>query len=221
MPPDGNFGAPHQPFQAKSFTPSNFQGATYANAQPRRDAFAPLDIPQAKPPEPDSPPEDDGAQHDGEAPDKDTAETAAPQLFGLAAKLAKAMTNLTAVIAQETALLQSRQPREAQALHGSKARMIFEYKDIITKLKTNQDSLGEKGSNVRMFLRGLGEKLKATLKDHARVVIRLKSLSEGLIKSVGEEVAKKSRPTVNYGKSARMVAPSAGLPPSLALNELI
>jgi len=233
MPPDGHMHYQRQAFAQTDFSkagPSARPQAADASSTagpetaPKRAApgtqdFKPLAFKTISRAEAEGTPEGESATPSGNPIPSLGRKT--PPLFGLAAKLATIMHDLTAIIAQETGLLKSQKPREAQSLHGTKNRLIVEYKDIIGRLKVNQDSLGDKGSKARTFLRELGEKLKDTLKDHARVVIRMKSMSEGLIKSIGEEVAKKTGPVLGYGKTARMAAPPATMPPSLALNELI
>lgn len=215
MPPDGSFKPAYQHLKKVE----DISAADRESVARQKSSFAPLSIPSAK---------TDNSNDSAAVAPPESQETGSkatisdqPVLYGLASRLAKLMTDLTAIIAQETALLQNKQAKDAQALHGTKNRMIIEYKQTIDRLKMNQQSLGEQESDVRRYLRGLGDQLKAALKDHARIVIRLKNLTEGIIKSVGEEVAKRERPVVNYGQSANLAPSRSAKPMSLALNELI
>ncbi|MFC4349678.1 hypothetical protein ACFO5Q_17640 [Kordiimonas lipolytica] len=144
-----------------------------------------------------------------------------PTLSGHSARLAKLTVQLKDLIARETELLKERKPQEAKRLHGEKSRLMAEYKDTIGKLKVNEYQLGDKASPDRKYLRQLTDALRETIRDHARVVLRLKSVTEGLIRSVGEEVSKKNSPVVGYGRNASMRATGPVKPTSLSLNQVI
>ncbi len=144
-----------------------------------------------------------------------------PLLTGHGATVAKLTIELTEHIARETAFLKERRPREAQKLHGGKSRLMAEYRDAMGKLKVNEHLLGSKDSQERKYLRKLTDELRVTLRDHARIVLRLKSVAEGLIKSVGEEVAKKNQPVTAYGKNAAFARSKQSTPTSLSLNQII
>lgn len=145
----------------------------------------------------------------------------AEKLTGPGAKLVKLTRSLCDLIAQETSLLKLRRTREAQALHGQKSKLMAEYKNTMNQLQMNEHLLGDKESGERKFLKFVTDKLREILRDHARVVLRLKSVAEGLIKSVGEEVAKQQRPVTAYGQNAAYQVSRAARPMSLSLNQVI
>lgn len=147
--------------------------------------------------------------------------TVPPLLTGPGAKLAKITISLTELIAQETKLLKERLTKEAQKLHGQKNRLMAEYREVLNLLQVNDKLLGPKNSPVRKYIREITDKFRETLRDHARVVLRLKSVAEGIIKSVGEEVVKKNRPVVNYSRNASYNMPVHAKPTSLQLNQVI
>ena len=144
-----------------------------------------------------------------------------PPLSGDAARLARLTIEITELLAQETDYLQAHRTKQAKELHGRKNRLMAEYKGVVSHLKVNDLTLGPQDSPQRVYIRKLTDGMRDTLKLHARLVLRLKAVSEGLIKSIGEEVAKKNRPVSNYGSSARITAPKTVAPTSLALNQLI
>ncbi|WP_417452197.1 hypothetical protein [Kordiimonas sp.] len=144
----------------------------------------------------------------------------APPITGHGAQLARLTIALTELIGRETDLLEARKPREAQKLHGEKSRLMAEYRETLNRVRVNEHTLGPKGSEERTYLRKLTDAFREMLRDHARVVLRLKSVSEGLIRSVGEEVSKRNRSVVGYGKNAAQTAARAR-PTSLSLNQVI
>ncbi|WP_374764510.1 hypothetical protein [Yunchengibacter salinarum] len=145
----------------------------------------------------------------------------APRLTGRAAELEKLTKALRRVLERETELLKARQPRRARELHGEKSRLMAEYRDTLNNLKMNTTSLGDEDSAERRHIKALTNSLRDSLRDHARVVLRLKAVAEGLVKSVGEEVAKRDRPVMGYGKNATYRAPDTAHATSLSLNQTI
>lgn len=144
-----------------------------------------------------------------------------PAISGHGARLAGLTIELCDLISRETSLLKDRKPKEAQRLHGDKARLMAEYKDTLGKLRVNEHQLGAKDSKERKYLRKLTDQLREVIRDHARIVLRLKSVTEGLIRSVGEEVAKKNSPVVGYGSNAAFQPTRTARPTSLSLNQVI
>lgn len=147
--------------------------------------------------------------------------TTQPNLTGHAAKLARLTNELKDLIERETGLLKDRRPQEAKTLHGEKSRLMAEYKDTLGKLQVNEDQLGAKDSRERKYLKQLTDTLREVIRDHARVVLRLKSVTEGLIRSVGEEVTKKNSPVLGYSQNAAFQATGPARPTSLSLNRVI
>ncbi|MCJ9430332.1 hypothetical protein [Kordiimonas marina] len=144
-----------------------------------------------------------------------------PVLTGNVEKLVRLTVALTELIERETALLKSRRPREAQKLHGEKSRLMAEYRNSLGLVQVNSHLLGPEDSPERKYLRDVTDELREALRDHARIVLRLKSVAEGLIKSVGEEVTRQNQPVMAYGKNAAMQRSSTARPTSLSLNQVI
>lgn len=144
-----------------------------------------------------------------------------PPVTSHGATVARLTTELTDLITRETNLLQARRPQEAKVLHGEKNRLMAEYKIAIGRLKSNEHLLGNKESAERKYLRGLTDKLREAIRDHARIVLRLKSVTEGLIRSVGEEVRKKNNPVLGYGQNASIAQGRNARPTSLSLNQTV
>jgi len=144
-----------------------------------------------------------------------------PLLTGPGAKLANLTIALGELICEETSFLKNRQAKEAQRLHGHKNRLMAEYRDTLNKLRVNDKLLGPEDSPARRYIRELTDKFREILRDHARIVLRLKSVAEGIIKSVGEEVIKTNRPVVAYGRNAAVKMPTVSRPTSLQLNQMV
>ena len=150
-----------------------------------------------------------------EAPEKPKA------LTGQGAKLASLTISLSDLIQEETKLLGQRLTTEAKRLHGTKNRLMAEYRDTLQQLQVNEKLLGPKESPVRQYIRKLTDRFREILRAHARIVLRLKSVAEGIVKSVGEEVIKRNRPIVGYSSNAAFRMPTQIPPTSLQLNQVI
>lgn len=142
-------------------------------------------------------------------------------LTGPALKVARLTERLTNVIAEETRLLHARLPREAEKSHGEKSRLIVEYREALGSLKQQDRCLGGKDSPERSHIRSLTDLLRDALRDNARIVLRLKSVAEGVVRSVGDEVAKKNKPVTGYGANATTPRMPQGNTTSLAFNQVI
>jgi len=150
-----------------------------------------------------------------EAPEKPAA------LTGHSAKLASITISLSDLIQEETRLLGKRLTSEAKRLHGPKNRLMAEYKETLQLLQVNEKLLGPKDSPVRHYIKKLTDRFREILRAHARIVLRLKSVAEGIVKSVGEEVIKRNRPIVGYNNNAGFRVPTQIPPTSLQLNQVI
>lgn len=144
-----------------------------------------------------------------------------PTFTGPGAKLIKITEKLTTLIKQETGHLVNHQTKDAATLHGEKTRLMAEYKNTLNHLQVNEHLLGPKQSPIRDFIRKVTDQFRDALKEHTRVVLRMKSISEGIIKSIGEEVSKNTRPVVRYGANAAFKGPEVAQATSLSLNQVI
>ncbi len=186
-----------------------------------RDGFAPVTFKRVAPDGPTAKATPWDTDEGEKEQDAVVQEDQAPPLSGDATRLAQTTIALRDLLDEETEFLRQRRTKQARDLHGRKNRLMTEYRALVGQLKVNDRTLGAEDSPQRVYIRKLTDEMREALKQHARVVMRLKAVSEGLIKSIGEEVAKKNRPIANYGRSARITAPKTVAPTSLALNQMI
>ena len=141
---------------------------------------------------------------------------------GPVAALIAATRDLTSLIERETTLLDTHRPQDIRPLQAEKARLTAEYRRALGRIKVNPQSLGPQGSPAREQIRVVTDGFQRTLQAHARVVMRLKTVTEGIISTVGDEVAKRNRPIQNYGRDAVTAAlPPAQTTTSISLNQVI
>ncbi|WP_150005924.1 hypothetical protein [Iodidimonas muriae] len=125
---------------------------------------------------------------------------------------------LTALLAKENHYLETRRPRESRALVGEKLRLTQDYREALGQLRVEEASaLGEKGSDIRKQVAKKTEIFRSELARHAKLIIRLKSISEGVVKAISAEAMKQKNPVQHYGNNGRMTD-NRGLTASLTLD---
>ncbi len=140
---------------------------------------------------------------------------------GIAARLIGTTKDLISVLERENSLLESRRPQEVKPLQAEKTRLAAQYRDDMKTVKRNKALLGPDGSLVRLELEAATERFQEALKNHGRILLRKKSISEGMIHAIGAEVERQKRPVQNYTPGAMTHKPAPSSPTSIALNEVI
>jgi len=129
---------------------------------------------------------------------------------------------LTEVIGEEIKLLKERRPKEADKFLPIKNNLIIAYNQEMDALK-NRGGLAAAGNgeNVRK-LKSETRLFKKALDRHLRLVKALKTVSENMIRAVGDEVARRKDQTSNYGANAKITRKrNQNSPTSLTLNKTI
>lgn len=128
---------------------------------------------------------------------------------------------LTRIIREEIDILEARRPSEIAPLQAEKARLSTIYEEEFAVLKKNQNLMGDKDSPLRIRLREVTEIFNNELVCLGRILLRMKSVTEGMIHAVGEEVARKRQTVRNYTPDAEITLSESTKPVPIALNEII
>ncbi len=128
---------------------------------------------------------------------------------------------LTRIIREEIDILEARRPSEIAPLQAEKARLSTIYEEEFAVLKKNQNLLGDKDSPLRIRLRETTEIFNNELVRLGRILLRMKSVTEGMIHAVGEEVARKRQTVRIYSPDAEVTVSESTKPVPIALNEVI
>lgn len=128
---------------------------------------------------------------------------------------------LGSLLEHETDLLEQRRYKDAAELSEEKARLTSDYQATLATLRAQDDALlGPKTSETRKRLKAESERFRNRLARHARLVVRLKSMNEGLIKSISEEARRQRDPVNRYGGNGQLGARPTE-PTSLSLDRSI
>lgn len=129
---------------------------------------------------------------------------------------------LTEVIGEETDLLKKNRPQEANKFLAIKNKLMTSYNQEMDALK-NRGGLGAVGNGEHIRkLKHETRLFKKALDMHLKLVKALKTVSENMIRAVGDEVAKRRDQTSGYGANAKITRKNNfSAPTSLALNKTI
>jgi hypothetical protein len=147
-----------------------------------------------------------------------------PRLFKTEADAQAAIANLTevidgleAIVEQETALVRAGQLRKAADISTKKSELAGRYFKEVERLKTNAAFLSrvlpaDVGALGRRY-----DLLQARLKTNLMVLATAHAVSEGIVRRLSGDLARKASPQV-YGASGRTMAPNPKLSRPLALS---
>ncbi len=153
------------------------------------------------------------------APERADTKPQAVPLPQPVAHLLETTLSLHRLIEQENALLESRRPRETKALQGEKLRLTAEYRAALARVRADEAALlGTRDSRIRQQLKQVTDAFRGELKRHARILIRLKTVTEGIVRAVSEEAVRQRGAVRRYGTDARATHAIAG-PAALTIDE--
>jgi hypothetical protein len=132
-------------------------------------------------------------------------------------QLAEVMDGLAAVVEQETALVRAGHLRKAAAIEPHKAELAGRYFKTATRLKANARFLSRAVPNELVALGGRHDLLQARLKSNLMVLATAHAVSEGIVRRLSGDLARKASPQV-YGASGRTTSPNPRLARPLAIS---
>jgi hypothetical protein len=144
---------------------------------------------------------------------KAEAETALDDLTTLFA-------NLSSLLQQETALVRAGKLRKAAEIEPTKKDMAGRLYTLGERLKANAKFILQTVPERCAVLKGPQEDLRAVLQRNMAVLATAHAVSEGIVRRLSGELAKKASPQV-YGASGRAVAPNPKYGRPLAVSRTL
>ncbi|WP_288900619.1 hypothetical protein [uncultured Sneathiella sp.] len=133
---------------------------------------------------------------------------------------ARLIARLSDILEQENKLLHENDPEGFKATLNEKTRLIATYNQQMSLVKKNPDAFKAFPKAEIDNLKQTSEKFYAILDRHFRKLSTARTVTEGLVKSVADEVAKKKAPPSAYNARAS-VANSLSNRNSRAVNGAI
>ena len=132
--------------------------------------------------------------------------------------------HLGSVISQEIEILAKRRPSELKALLEIKNRLKEKYQEEMSAMRENPDMIRAAPSAEIERLKDATFLLHGILDEYRTSLTAAKTVTERLVKAIGDEVAARRQPVKHYGANAQyapMITPATQGTASIALNQVI
>jgi hypothetical protein len=123
---------------------------------------------------------------------------------------------LTELVALEATALEERRPQDILERIEETGRLANVYRHESGRIRANPDLLKGLAPDVHRKLIQATEALDAVLARQGRALEAAKTVTEGLVRAIAEEVAAQRSRSESYGPGATVAAPSAGI--AITLN---
>jgi len=121
---------------------------------------------------------------------------------------------LTALIAAETARIETRLPPLEGAQAEEKTRLANAYRLELARIKQDRSLIEGAPPALLTQLRATTQTLHETLAAHESALSAVKLVAEGLVQAMAEEVVRQRGGDAHYGATGELVAPN-GLGPAV------
>jgi hypothetical protein len=146
--------------------------------------------------------------------------TTTAEAENLVRHLLAAMDALVATVEQETTLVRAGKLKEAGALEERKAELGRIYAADTAQVKQNLPVLSKQVPELLAALRKQHDTFNALLQINLTVLATAHAVSEGLIRGVHAEVARKNAPQT-YGSSGRSSAPPRSMATPVSVSRTL
>ena len=146
--------------------------------------------------------------------------TTAAEAERLAAHFIEVMDMLVAVVQQETELVRAGRLAAAARLETTKGDLTRLYIADTLRLRASHMYLAQTVPDVLAAVRQRHETFRGLLQINLTVLATAHAVSEGIVRGVSGEMARKSAPQT-YGSSGRTNAPSQSAAQPLALSRML
>lgn len=137
----------------------------------------------------------------------------AEQLFALSERLTDLLDLETAAFDRRGAILPPH-------LSEEKTRLANTYRLELTRIAQDKSLISGAPALLRQKLEVATRRLQAAVKDNSRAVLKVKTVSEGLVRAIGEEIAKNRAAPVGYGPKMA-IGPARGNATAVTLNRVV
>ncbi len=139
----------------------------------------------------------------------------APDAAGRMAQLIALTERLTALIAEQVVAFEARRPQDAAPNADETGRLANLYRHESVRVRTQPDLLAGAPPELHERLMAATRAFDAVLARHGRSVEAAKTITEGLVRAIAEEISRQRGAVAGYGPKAVQAAPQNT---SVALN---
>ncbi len=146
--------------------------------------------------------------------------TSSNEAEGLIAHLVAVMDTMLDLVEEETKLVRAGKLSAAARLVPSKSELSQLYFADTQRLKASQRYLTQTAPHLLAAMRKRHDDFQAVLQMNLTVLATAHAVSEGIMRGVSDEFARRSEPST-YGASGRSTAPHPRHAPPLALSRML
>jgi hypothetical protein len=146
--------------------------------------------------------------------------TTATQPSDVMSDLAAAMDEIVTIVAQETELVRAGRLADATGLQAAKTELANRYYAGASRLNGLMPQLKTAQPHLVADIKRKHEEFRALLQINLTVLATAHAVSEGIMRGVSDELARKAAPST-YGASGRTNAPGASAAQPLAVSRVL
>jgi len=124
---------------------------------------------------------------------------------------------LTSLVAEQAKAFEARRPQDAAIHVEETGRLANLYRHESARIRANPALISAAVAAQRTRLRRATEAFDAVLARQARAVDAIKTVTEGLVRAIAEEVASQRQKGATYGPGAQQALPAAAT--AITLNK--
>lgn len=126
---------------------------------------------------------------------------------------------LTEVVAQQCQCFEQHRPQDAAKMMKEASRLANLYRHESMRVRADPGLVMNAPLDLRRRLVRATEAFDAVLHRHGRAVNAARTVTEGLVRAIANEVASRREQLSGYGPTARPPASSAGAATAITLNQ--
>ncbi len=127
---------------------------------------------------------------------------------------------LTALLERETSLFVARTPQKAASFAEEKARLAQVYRKETMRIAKNPDLIATANAKIKSELRAATVSFNKALEENYKANATIRTITEGMVKSVAKEVAGNRVAKSGYGADGGNASP-AGAMSAITLNQVV
>jgi hypothetical protein len=142
------------------------------------------------------------------------------QATGEIAEMNAAMDEIIELLERETALVRAGRLGDAAQLETGKAALSQRYYACVNRLKAALPQFKQNAPDALQRLQHKHDEFRALLQMNLTVLATAHAVSEGIMRGVSDELARKAAPST-YGATGRANAPGPGAAQPLAVSRVL
>ncbi len=128
---------------------------------------------------------------------------------------------LTDIVMHEIAALKDRRPSDINEFESEKTKLARAYSHEMQLVGRQRNLIEGVAKSLLQTLKQATAAFREALAQHQALLSSAREVTEGMIKSIAEEVAAKKKPVVGYGSGAELKSGGADRPTPITYNKVI